>query len=301
MMLWSKIVMGSDEPTDIAQRKQGVAGVYSRAAPNYDRVGPRFFSHVGRRLIEIAQIPNGAKVLDVATGRGTLLFPAAESVGPQGRVIGIDLSETLVQETTKELARLKISPNVEVRQMDAEHLQFPDESFDLVLCGFAIFFFPQLDHAMSEFRRVLKPNGHICVSTWDKLWGEQWNWFYEIVEAYLPPEPETNQATESDTVPPPVFDTPEGLKAIINAAGFDNIQIFSEAAEFVYSTDEEFWSTLWSHGRRGTLEEIEQVTGTEGLEKFKSEIFRKMGDIKQTDGLHQLFPVLIGLATKPQA
>ena len=293
--------MGSDEPTDIAQRKQGVAGVFSRAAPNYDRVGPRFFSHFGRRLVEIAQIPNGAQVLDVATGRGALLFPAAESVGPHGRVIGIDLSETMVQETTQELARLKISPNVEVRQMDAEHPLFPDRSFDFVLCGFAIFYFPRLDHAMSEFRRVLKPHGHICVSTWATLWGKQWNWFYEIVKAYLPPEPETNQATESDTVSPPVFDTPEGLEAILKAAGFDNIQIFPEAAELVYSTEEEFWSTLWSHSRRETLEDIERIRGTEGLEKFKAEIFSKLGDIKQTDGIHQLFPALIGLATRPQA
>ena len=287
----------SDEPTDMAQRKQRLAGVFDRAAPTYDRVGPRFFSHFGRRLVELARIPSRARVLDVATGRGAALFPAIEAVGPHGHVTGIDLSEAMVQETAEEIRRLKLE-NAEVRQMDAEHLPFPDASFDYVLCGFTIDYFPQLEQAMSEFRRVLKPNGHICVSAWDKSWGEQWNWFYEIVEAYLPPEPETNQATESDTVSP---HTPEGLGAILKAAGFNNIQIFSEAAEFVYSTDEEYWSTLWSHSRRETLEEIERITGTEGLGKFKSEIFRKLGDIKQTDGLHQLFPALIGLATRPPA
>jgi len=297
MMLWSKVMIESDEPTDMAQRKQRLAGVFDRAAPTYDRVGPRFFSHFGRRLVELARIPSRARVLDVATGRGAALFPAIEAVGPHGHVTGIDLSEAMVQETAEEIRRLKLE-NAEVRQMDAEHLPFPDASFDYVLCGFTIDYFPQLEQAMSEFRRVLKPNGHICVSAWDKSWGEQWNWFYEIVEAYLPPEPETNQATESDTVSP---HTPEGLGAILKAAGFNNIQIFSEAAEFVYSTDEEYWSTLWSHSRRETLEEIERITGTEGLGKFKSEIFRKLGDIKQTDGLHQLFPALIGLATRPPA
>lgn len=293
--------MSFQEPSDVSQAKQQLAEIYDRAAPTYDHVGPRFFSHFGRRLVEIARIPDGSGVLDVATGRGALLFPAAEFVGLQGRVIGIDISEAMVQETARELARLKASPNVEVRRMDAEHLQFPDESFDFVLCGFSIYFFPQFDHAMSELRRVLKTGGHICVSTWERAWGGQWDWFYAIADAYLPPQPETDQAAESDTPSPRVFSTPGGLKAILDAAGFEDTQVFSETAEFVYSTEEEFWSSLWSHSRRETLEEIERVTGTEGLERFRLEVFKKLGDLKQADGFHQLCPALIGLATKPPA
>lgn len=292
--------MSQNEPSDITQKKQQVARIFDGAASTYGHVGPRFFSHFGRRLVEIAKIPSGAKVLDVATGRGASLLPAADSVGPQGTVIGIDLSEIMVQETNKELAYKKMSSNVEVRQMDAEHLLLPDESFDFVLCGFAIFFFPQLDNAMAEFRRVLKSNGHICVSTFDKLFDKEWSWFDEIVEIYLPSEPGVTQEPESNSESKPVFDTPEGLRKIMNSAGFDNIQIFSETAEFVYTTEEEFWSTLWSHGARGTLEKIEQKTGTDGLQKFKLDVFKKVSDIKQTNGLHQLVPVHIGLATKPK-
>ena len=290
--------MSHNESSEIAQRKQHLSEIFDGAASTYGHVGPRFFSHFGRRLVEVAQIPGGSKVLDVATGRGALLYPAAESVGPQGAVTGIDLSEMMVQETNKELAGKKKSSNVEVRQMDAEHLQFPDESFDFVLCGFAIFFFPQLDKAMAEFRRVLKPTGHICVSTFDKLFDEEWNWFFEIADIYLPSDPEVTQDPETDSETEPVFDTPEGLKEIISLAGFDNIQIFSETAEFIYKTEEEFWSTLWSHGARGTLEKIEQEAGKDGLQKFKLDVFKKMSSIMQNDGLHQLVPVHIGLATK---
>jgi len=250
-------------------------------------------------IVELAQIPSGAHVLDVATGRGAALFPAAESVGTQGRVIGIDLSEGMVQETAKELARLGLSSNVEVRQMDAEHLQFPDESFDHVLCAFGIFFFPQLDRAMSEFRRVLKPNGKIVVTTWEKSFEEQQAWFDEIAKTYLPPaEPEGNEVAESESASQPVFDTPEGLEAILNKADFADIQTVFEAADFVYATEEEYWSTLWSHGARVLLEKIEQSTDVDGLERFKSDVFKKVQAIKQPDGIHQLFPVLFALATK---
>ena len=75
-------------------------------------------------------------------------------------------------------------------------------------------------------------------------------------------------------------------------------QIFSETAEFVYATKEEFWSTLWSHGMRETLERIEQAAGSDGLEMFKSDVFKKINSIKEADGLHQFFSVHIGLATK---
>jgi len=292
--------MSHNKASDIEQSKLRVSVIFNGAASTYDHVGPRFFSHFGRRLVEIAQIPRGSKVLDVATGRGALLFPAIESVGPQGNVTGIDLSEMMVQETNNELLRKGMPSNVQVQQMDAENLQFTDDLFDYVLCGFAIFFFPQLEQAMAEFRRVLKPAGHICVSTFDKLFDEEWSWFDEIVEIYIPPEPEITQAIESNSDSQPVFDTPEGLTAIMSAAGFDDIHIFTETAEFNYATKEEFWSTLWSHGSRGTLEKIEQEIGTDGLHNFKLDVFKKMSAIMQPDGFHQLIPVHVCLATKPK-
>lgn len=290
--------MGHNEPPEITRRKQRVSKMFDGAAATYDQVGPRFFTHFGRRLVEIAQVHPRAKVLDVATGRGAVLYPAAKAVGPQGRVIGIDLSEKMVLETSKEIVGKKLSLNVEMRQMDAERLQFPDEAFDYVLCGFAIFFFPQLYKAMAEFRRVLKPDGQIGVSTFDALFYRGWDWFYEIVETYLPSEPEETRETETDNDSQPIFDTPEGVKAILNAAGFDDVQIFSETAEFVYETEEEFWATLWSHGARETLKRIEQETGSDGLQKFKLDVSKKLRAIKQTDGFHELIPVHIGLAAE---
>ena len=292
--------MDNNALSDSERRKQQVSGLFDRVASMYDHIGPRFFSHFGRRLVELAQIPNGANVLDVATGRGAVLIPAAEAVGLQGHAIGVDLSEKMALETASELDRLGLSSNAEAHQMDAESLQFPDNSFDFVLCCFAIFFFPQLDRAMSEFRRVLKPNGRVVVATWGKAFDEQLAWFDEIVKAHLPPEPEENKPTESDSASQPVFDTPEGLEAIMKNAGFADIQIVSETAEFAYATEEEYWSTLWSHGGRVPLEAIEKANGAEGLQRFKADVFARLQSMKQPDGIHQTFPVIFALATEPR-
>jgi len=292
--------MSTCEAPDGARMKQEVAGVFGRAAPTYDRVGPRFFSHFGQRLVELARIPSGADVLDVATGRGAVLLPAAKAVGPHGRATGTDLSEGMVQETAGEISRLGLE-HVRVCQMDAEHLKLPDESFDCVLCGFAVFFFPRVERALAEMRRVLRPGGRIALTTWETSFEEEWKWFHELVKAHLPPEAETEQTPESRSLPSPELDKPGGLERVMKAAGFTDVHVVSEVAEFVYPSDEVWWSSLWSHGARETVEAVEQATGSEGLERFGLAVFDKLRTIKQTDGIHQLFPVLFTLASKPQS
>ena len=69
---------------DAAQtRQEGIVGVFSRAANTYDRIGPRFFAHFGKWLVERAHLTPGADVLDVAAGRGAVLFAAAQQVGAE--------------------------------------------------------------------------------------------------------------------------------------------------------------------------------------------------------------------------
>jgi O-methyltransferase / aklanonic acid methyltransferase len=292
--------MDNSESSEIVERKQGVAGIFGRAATTYDQVGPHFFSHFGRRLVTLAQIPSGAKVLDVATGRGAVLFSAAEVVGPQGHVTGIDLSGMMIQENREAIKRLGLQ-NIEAREMDAEYIEFPDASFDCVLCSFAIFFFPQLDRALSEMRRVLKPDGRIAVTTWAGTRDEQWKWFDELIETYLPSEPEPKQISDPQSTSKPIFNTSEGLEAILTSAGFVDIKVVSESKEFIYTDEEEWWSTLWSHGMRARLEAIEKKTGKAGLERFKADAFEKLRIIKRADGIYQNFIVLFGLAFKPNA
>ena len=64
-----------------AKKKEQVAAVFGRAAPTYDSTGR--FAYFGRRLVAAANLAAGARVLDIAAGRGAILFPAAEQVGPR--------------------------------------------------------------------------------------------------------------------------------------------------------------------------------------------------------------------------
>ena len=82
--------------SDLVSQQQQAAAVWTRAASSYSHTGPPFFQYFGKELVNFAQVPPGARVLDVATGRGAVLFPAAEKVGQEGEVIGIDYSSSFL-------------------------------------------------------------------------------------------------------------------------------------------------------------------------------------------------------------
>ncbi len=293
--------MTNRDSQEIKQTKQWFAELFGRAAPTYGQVGPKFFDYFGRRLVELAQIPKGASVLDVATGRGAILFPAAEAVGPHGHVVGIDLSEAMIQETAVEIKQRSLK-NAEVQCMDAEYLHFPDTSFDYVLCSLSIFFFPQHDRALSEMHRVLKQGGVLGVTT---FWrdDEHWKWMGDLFDKYLPQTPAEDESTneeEGEEPPEPDFRSHEGMGAIMNTAGFTDIQIVGEEPDFVYGSEEEWWSTMWSAGMRARLERIESTAGSDALQRFKVEAFKQIQANKHSDGFYQMFSVLLTLATKPQ-
>lgn len=267
-------------------KEEEVVGVFSRAAATYDRIGPRYFAHFGRRLVERAHIAPGATVLDVAAGRGAVLFPAAQQVGPRGRVVGIDLSPEMVRETVAEIQGAG-QPNAEMLLMDAEELRFPDASFDCVLSGFSLWFFPQPPRALAELFRVLKPEGRIGITTWAKDCPTN-GWTIRAVRQYLPPQ--------RDQGPQPSrFDTPPILEAALQQAGFKAVEIIAEDADFTYTNEEEWWSSLWSSGIRRFLEQMTAPV----LQECKADMLRKIQDFKQPDGIHAVRRALLAVGNKP--
>ncbi len=278
--------------TDIVPAPQeGIAGVFSRAAGTYDRVGPRVFTHFGAWLVQRAQLNPGDDVLDVAAGRGAVMFPAARAVGSGGTVRGIDFSTDMVRETQADI-RSAGWQQVTMQQMDATQLDFPSATFDRVLCGFALFFFPEPHRALSEFTRVLRPGGRAGLTTWADD-SPFLTWFRRELTAALPPE----AATAGAVTAPVGFDTPARLETALRQAGFVDIEITTETADFVYTQDEEWWQSLWSHGIRRRLEQLDAPA----LAGVKADMMRRMQGLKQADGIHNQYRAHCAVGTKPPA
>lgn len=261
-------------PGPVVATKQMIEQIFDASAASYDRVGPGLFSGFGRRLVEHLPIVPGLHILDVATGTGAVVLPAAQKVGPEGRVIGTDLSAGILDEARKAVRGEGLA-NVELHKMDAEHLQFPDQSFDVVTCAFALFLFPDQDAALREIYRVLKPGGHIGVSIFGKTpfaFAPAWPILMQQFEAY----------GVGVRMPGALAYAPEEMKALLSRFGFHSVDIYPETNDVVYETEDEWWALQLTLGPRPTILGMDDETRA----RFKEEYFGKLRPMFSRDGLH---------------
>jgi ubiquinone/menaquinone biosynthesis C-methylase UbiE len=258
---------------DINTGKQRVAALYSRVAANYGQDGPPYFTHAGRRLVELAGVGPGDHVLDVATGRGAVLFPAAALVGPAGRAIGIDLAAGMIEQTHDDIVRRGLG-NVDVLRMDAEHLAFLPETFDHVLCSFAVFFFSDVSRALTEVQRVLRPGGTVAFA-FSRGTDPRWAWYEELLKEF----------GALDGMPPmsgnPAIRAEGALGSALGEAGFANAREIVERTDFYVPDEESWWSSLWTHGSRRPLEHLDAGT----LERLRDACFDHLQAMKAPSGL----------------
>ncbi len=123
-----------------------------------------FHSKAHRRAINVAEIQDGMRVLEAATGSGEM-FRRLIRINPHGHTIGFDLSPKMASRT-QHLARLRF-PNAEAncQAVDVRHIPFPDQTFDALVCCYLLELLPTQDIplALREFRRVLKPRGKLTL------------------------------------------------------------------------------------------------------------------------------------------
>jgi ubiquinone/menaquinone biosynthesis C-methylase UbiE len=244
----------------MTEYKTWIKEVFDAASPSYGEEGASFFNYFGQALVHYAVLSEGEHVLDVACGKGAVAFPAAERVGPEGRVVAIDFSEKMIEEAK----RKKACDWLEFYAMDAEALVFEDESFDVVLCGFGLFFFPDVQKALAEFKRVLKPGGCLALSIWGKKPALD-RWVAQRAK-------ELGACRKLHLVP---LENAERLTACLEEAGFTEIEVNEETQAFEQKDPQSWWASILSHGTLGLYEQLssenKELLKKEAIEKATSE------------------------------
>jgi phosphatidylethanolamine/phosphatidyl-N-methylethanolamine N-methyltransferase len=135
-----------------------VQKAYARWAPVYDLVFGTVFAS-GRQAAIAAANQVGGRILEVGVGTGISL----PSYSRQNRIIGIDLSEAMLRKARRRVADLGLTNVEELEVMDAEHLSFPDASFDVVVASYVISTVPNPEAALDECARMLRPGGEMII------------------------------------------------------------------------------------------------------------------------------------------
>ncbi len=138
--------------------KETVVRAYARWAPVYDLVfGPVF--ERGRKIAIAAAERIGGRILEVGVGTGASLPDYART----NRLVGVDISEPMLRKAQERVAEHALHNVEALAVMDAAHLGFPDESFDVVVAQYVITAVPDPEATLDEFARVLKPGGEIVL------------------------------------------------------------------------------------------------------------------------------------------
>ncbi|WP_100010794.1 demethylmenaquinone methyltransferase [Lentibacillus sediminis] len=150
-------------------KEQRVHHVFEKIYSNYDSMNSviSFQRHKAWRkdVMKHMQVEEGAKALDVCCGTGDWAISLAETVGPDGKVTGLDFSENMLSVAKEKKDELKLD-QLHLLHGNAMELPFADDSFDYVTIGFGLRNVPDYMTVLKEMRRVVKPGGKaVCLET----------------------------------------------------------------------------------------------------------------------------------------
>lgn len=156
--------------SDLSKKEQ-VAGMFDVISPRYDLLNRMLSGGIDvswrkKALNELKKI-KPETILDVATGTGDVAIMAVKLLHP-GQIIGIDISEGMLQKGREKIKSLGLQDKIKLRTGDSEAIDFPDNSFDAVTVAFGVRNFQDLEKGLSEMRRVLRPGGKLVILEFSK-------------------------------------------------------------------------------------------------------------------------------------
>jgi SAM-dependent methyltransferase len=237
-------------PTITDPVKMKAAAAYNAAADHFDDEALGLWAKYGGRTIERLALRPGATILDIGCGTGASAIPAAMQVGPDGKVIGVDLAERLLEIARRKAASLRLE-NIEFRVGDMENLGYPDQYFDAVICVFAIFFVPDVAKQIRELWRMVRSNGLLAITTWGpRVWEPGSTGWWSAVKELRPD-------LHASFNPWDRIADPAALSKLFTEAGVAEAVIVAEDGRQALRSPEDWWAMVLGSGYRWTVDQME--------------------------------------------
>jgi len=211
---------------------------WDKAASVYEGHWAHALEPAQRRLLALADLRPGERVLDVAAGTGIVTFAAAAQVGPTGTVFATDLSDEMVR-LLRSAALARGIRNVRAERMDAQQLTLPDATYDAALCALGLMYVPDPLAALREMHRALRPGGRAVNAVWGARARCGWAEIFPIVDSRVASE-----------VCPMFFQlgTGDALQFTMEMAGFTDVRAERIDAPIRYANGEDACGAAFAGG-----------------------------------------------------
>jgi SAM-dependent methyltransferase len=264
---------------DLAEYRRTSHDIWQKMAAGWERRAAWMWeisNVVGEDMVSRLDPQPGQTVLELAAGTGETGFTAAALLGDDGRLISTDFSAEMVAAAGRRAQELGLR-NVEVRVMDAERMDLPDDSVDGVLCRWGYMLMADPAAALAETRRVLRDGGRLSLSVWGEAARNPWAAMaggalvqHGHREAPKPGEPGIFAMASEDRI-----------RELVTGAGFGEPDIRQVAVEYRFDAFEEYWQFLvdMAGGIAVTLEQLTDEQRTEVYETVEqsAQAFSKNG------------------------
>jgi SAM-dependent methyltransferase len=238
-----------------AEYRQVSRDRWSRAAAGWAAQAQRMQTWampISQWMVDAIRPQPGHTVLELAAGPGDTGLLAAELVQPGGTLICTDFAEPML-EVARQRAAAQGVDNVEFRVVDAESIDLDTASVDAVLCRWGYMLTADPGTALGETRRVLRPGGRVALAAWDDPERNPWmaaGMRVFVARGVMPPPDPTEPG-------PFAFAAPGRIEGLLEAAGFDEIEV--AAVDFAFEADSlDAW---WEHMTR-TSTRVTRALGT---------------------------------------
>lgn len=210
----------SSEGDAVKQRQHQIWTDAASGFAKADELWVRVSRPITERMIALAGIKEGHRVLDIASGTGEPALTIARRVGPTGRVVGTDFVEELLVFARAKAAKGGLD-NVEFHRVDGEEIDFPAGSFDAVTNRGGLMFMLEPVGALERCHRVLRDRGTVAVMTWAGSDENPWaaiplGVLRKYIEVPAPPPGAPGMFAFAD---------PDRLRSVLDAAGFEDVVV----------------------------------------------------------------------------
>jgi demethylmenaquinone methyltransferase/2-methoxy-6-polyprenyl-1,4-benzoquinol methylase len=215
-------------------KKQQVAEMFNNISHKYDFLN--HFLSLGidilwrKKAVRLLKPYSPKQILDIATGTGDFAIECL-SLNPD-KIIGIDISDGMLEVGRQKLKNKAINHKIELHHGDSEKINFPDQSFDAITVAFGVRNFEHLEVGLTEMHRVLKPGGVVAILEFSKPAIFPLKQLYNFY--FLKVLPALGKKISSDSsaytyLPESVQAFPDGQKMadIIKSCGFNEVKIYS--------------------------------------------------------------------------